>query len=110
MVVIYKGDNPIGFCVIKINYNINCDLYVLGLLPEYHHKGLGTKMIKFIEDYCRREKIFYMSVKTMSEKSTDKNYAKTRKFYEKCGFASFEEIPDFWGKNCPCLIMIKDLI
>ena len=50
-----------------------------------------------------------MTVKTLSERHPDKNYAKTRDFYEKCGFRVFEEFPELWGEANPCLYMIKEV-
>jgi GNAT superfamily N-acetyltransferase len=107
MVVVVDGEKPIGFCSLKVNYGVNCDLYVLGILPEFHNKGLGKRMMAFIEEYCREQNIEYMSVKTLSESHPDAFYARTRKFYEKCGFIAFEEFPELWGPDNPCLLMIK---
>jgi ribosomal protein S18 acetylase RimI-like enzyme len=107
MVVIVDGQEPIGFCSLKVNYGVNCDLYVLGILPEFHHQGLGQRMIAFIEEYCREQDIRYLSVKTLSESHPDAYYARTRRFYEKCGFIAFEEFPELWGTDNPCVLMIK---
>lgn len=107
MVIITEDEKPIGFCSLKVNYGVNCDLYVLGILPQYHRKGLGQRMIAFIEAYCRENHIPYMSVKTLSERHPDPFYAHTRAFYEKCGFIAFEEFPELWGKENPCLLMVK---
>lgn len=107
MAVLTLDEKPIGFCSLKVNYGINCDLYVLGILPGYHRTGLGQKMVAFIERYCCDNEIPYMSVKTLSERHPDEFYARTRKFYEKCGFVAFEEFPELWGKENPCLLMIK---
>ena len=97
----------VGFCAVKINYRINADLYVLGILEEYHRRGMGTRIVDFINDYCRQNEVPYMTVKTLSECHPDKNYAKTRRFYEKCGFRAFEEFPTLWGDANPCLYMIR---
>lgn len=107
MVVLYLDEKPIGFCSFKTNFDVNCDLYVLGILPLYHHKGLGQQMVAFIEEHCREKRLPYMSVKTLSERHPDEFYARTRKFYEKCGFIAFEEFPELWGAENPCLLMIK---
>ena len=100
----------IGFCSLKINYSRNADLLVLGILEEYHRKNIGSQLISFINQYCRKNNIPFMSVKTLSEHHPDKYYMKTRKFYEKCGFNSFEEFPDFWDEKNPCLYMIRKVI
>ncbi|MBN1552131.1 GNAT family N-acetyltransferase [bacterium] len=99
----------IGFCAIKINYTINADLYVLSIFEAFHGKGIGKLMMDFIERYCRNLKIPYMTVKTLSDAHPDENYRRTRKFYESCGFRAFEEFPELWGADNPCLYMIKEV-
>lgn len=108
-ITITLSDKVVGFCALKINYGINADLYVLGILRNFHGIGMGTRMVEFIQDYCRDKGIRYMTVKTLSEKHPDPNYMKTRKFYEKCGFLPLEEFPDLWGENNPCLYMLKEV-
>jgi ribosomal protein S18 acetylase RimI-like enzyme len=103
---VLHGGDPVGFCAVRISYGINADLYVLGILKEFHGRGIGTGMIEHIRDHCRSSDIPYMTVKTLSERHPDANYAKTRKFYEKCGFEAFEEFPTFWGESSPCLYML----
>lgn len=109
MVVIYDSDKPVGFCTIKLDYSVNCNLYVLGLLPEYHRLGYGTKMIEFIESYWKTKDIPYMSVLTLSSKSTNEHYARTRKFYLKCGFIEFMNLDELWDEHNPCLLLTKKL-
>jgi GNAT superfamily N-acetyltransferase len=97
----------VGFCALKVNDGINVDLYVLGIFEEFHRRGIGTKLIQFIDQYCCKSGISYMSVKTLSERSENNNYAKTRKFYASCGFRPFGDIPVSWNVENPCLYMIK---
>jgi GNAT superfamily N-acetyltransferase len=102
-------DKPVGFCTLKINYQINADLYVLGIFRELHRLGIGKKLISTIESYCRKNGIRYLTVKTLSEAHPDKFYRKTRQFYTACGFKPFEEFPDLWGKENPCLYLLKPI-
>ncbi len=97
----------VGFCALKINYTMNADLYVLGIFEEFHGQGLGTRLIRFIQEYCRQQSIPYMTVKTLSERRPDPSYLKTRSFYESVGFKPFEEFPLLWSKENPCLYMLK---
>lgn len=46
-------------------------------------------------------------VKTLGESHPDVNYKSTREFYYKAGFFPLEEIKEIWGKENPCLIMVK---
>jgi ribosomal protein S18 acetylase RimI-like enzyme len=99
----------IGFCAIKINFGVNAELYVLGLFEEFHGRGIGARMLAFVERFCRQREILYMTVKTLSHRDPDPNYAKTRKFYERCGFRAIEEFPSLWGEANPCLYMLKEV-
>jgi len=99
----------IGFCAVSVNYGINADLYVLAIFEEFHGRGIGTRMIEFVTAYCQQNAIPYMTVKTLSERHPDRNYQKTRQFYEKCGFRAFEEFPTLWGEGNPCLYMLKEV-
>jgi len=102
-------EKVIGFCALNINYEINADLYVLGLFEEFHRRGIGKKLITYLEGYCRQHSLKYMTVKTLSEQHPDLNYGKTREFYSGCGFASLEEFPGLWGEANPCLYMLREV-
>ncbi len=107
MIVIDQQGKPLGFCALKTHYQINCELYVLGILPQFHRLGLGSKMIQLAEGYCREHQIKYLTVKTLSERSQAPHYDQTRRFYLKNGFQPFEELLDLWDEHNPCLSMIK---
>lgn len=106
-VIVRLYGKTIGFCAVKVNYGFNADLYVLGLLQEFHRPGIGTRMVEFVQSYCRENLIQFMSVKTLSDRHPDRYYGNTRKFYKRCGFMPFEELPTLWGEENPCLCMIK---
>ncbi|MCK5811905.1 MAG: GNAT family N-acetyltransferase [Clostridiales bacterium] len=99
----------IGFCAYQVNYGINCDLYVLGIYRDFHRFGIGSKLIEYINDEVKKQEVKYLSVKTLSDKHVDSYYERTRNFYIKNGFYPFEEFKDLWGKENPCLLMIKEV-
>ncbi len=47
-------------------------------------------------------------MKTLGPSRPDPNYARTRLFYEACGFQPVEELHGLWG-DTPCLLMLKTL-
>ena len=100
---------PVGFCALKLHYGINCELYVLGIFKEFQNRGIGSIMIKGVENFARDKKMSFLTVKTVSENSPDQNYARTRLFYTSCGFRPLEEFPTLWDKNNPCLYMYMPL-
>jgi ribosomal protein S18 acetylase RimI-like enzyme len=103
----FDKDNCIGFFSGKIHYNRTGDIYVCGIDPKYHGKGIGTLLYKELEKYFVENNCKYIIVKTLSEKNPDKNYEKTRKFYTKNGFEELITLTEMWDENNPCLIMIK---
>lgn len=106
----YYNESPVGFISIKYNNNFTAEIYVMGILKEHHSKGIGKKLINICGDKLRSKGIIYFMVKTLGESHPDKNYKKTRDFYSKVGFYPLEEIKEIWGKENPCLIIVKSLL
>jgi len=71
--------------------------------------GIGTKMIALCEDYCRKNKLTFLTVKTLDESRADEGYAKTRQFYLSVGFKPLEVFPLLWDESNPCLLMAKHI-
>lgn len=108
-ICISVGEVEIGFCSYVEHNSYTAEIYVMGILPEFHRFGLGHQLIEFITNHLRALRFQYLMVKTLGESHPDLYYAKTRNFYLKEGFIPLEEIQGFWGKNTPCLIMIKGI-
>ncbi|SNU02155.1 Acetyltransferase (GNAT) family protein [Ruaniaceae bacterium KH17] len=75
---------------------------------ELHGSGVGTAMLSAIEEDAVQRGVRLLEVKTLGPSHPDEGYARTRHFYEKCGFLALEET-DLWGAGTPCLIMVKPL-
>jgi ribosomal protein S18 acetylase RimI-like enzyme len=102
-------NQAVGFCSVKIHFEINAGLYVLGLRKEFQGQGIGTRMIEHVRRHCKESGIRYMTVKTVSDQNPDIHYAKSRRFYEKTGFRPLEVFPGLWDENNPCLYMIREV-
>jgi ribosomal protein S18 acetylase RimI-like enzyme len=105
----FDNDNCIGFFSGKIHHNRTGDIYVCGVDPNYHGKGIGTLLYKELEKYCIKNNCEYIIVKTVDETDTEKHYGKTVKFYKSIGFKELITLPELWDESNPCLIMIKIL-
>lgn len=99
----------IGFISVAKHHAESAELYVLGVLPEYHRNGIGKALIRFVEEDLRKNGIRYVQVKTVSPASGNEAYAKTYRFYRACGFSPLETIEDFWDEWNPCVFMIKNI-
>jgi len=107
--VAYMLEKEIGFFSIISHFPQTSEIYVCGVLPDFHRLGIGTKLLKVIEKDLKKKGVNFLTVKTLSASHPDKGYAKTRKFYEAAGFVPLEEFKELWGKENPCLFMVKIL-
>lgn len=105
----FDEDAYIGFLSISRFQDYAAELYVMGIHPNYHHQGIGKKLVYAAEDYLKNQGVRFFQVKTLSERHPDPFYAKTRAFYQAVGFVPLEEFPELWGPQNPCLQMIKSL-
>ena len=111
VVFAFISDNqPIGLIGLKIHNQFNIEICVMGVLPAWHRQGIGRQLVDRAKKHAQQHAIQFLTVKTLSNQSSDENYAKTRLFYKSCGFEPFEEFPDLWGKENPCLMMIKPIL
>ena len=99
----------IGYVSLEVHLGNNCEIHSMGVISRSHRKGVGNALIEASAQWARARGIGYLSVKTLSDKNPDENYAKTRSFYKACGFIPFEELPTLWGANLPCLMLIRPL-
>ena len=104
-----KDGRMAGFLVVKRHYDHSAEIFVLGVRQEFHKQGVGRLLLEECEKNCKSQGIKYLTAKTLSEKSSDGFYAKTRKFYEAMGFCALETLEELWGADRPCLIMVKSL-
>jgi GNAT superfamily N-acetyltransferase len=83
------------------------EVYVMAVLREHHREGIGRRMLERAEGMLAKDGVEFLQVKTLSSRRHDEGYARTRAFYEACGFRPLEEMPDLWGPENPALQMVK---
>ncbi len=99
----------LGFVTIKKHGDFTAEVYVMGVRPETHHKGIGRALLARAESALQGEKVEYLQVKTVGPSCDDPFYARTRAFYMAAGFRPLEELKQLWNEENPCLILIKRL-
>jgi GNAT superfamily N-acetyltransferase len=97
-----------AFLSLKLHYPKAAEVYVMGVRPNAHRRGLGTALLGAAEEYLRARDVEYLQVKTLGPSHPDEGYGRTRLFYEARGFVPLEEIHDLWPEN-PCLLLVKRL-
>jgi ribosomal protein S18 acetylase RimI-like enzyme len=81
------------------------DLYWIAVNPAIQSKGLGSKLIKHIEEHIKNKNGRLVLIETSGKPS----YEKERKFYEKNLYQKFVEIKDFYKKDDSLVVYGKYL-
>jgi GNAT superfamily N-acetyltransferase len=98
-----------GFLSLKQHHPRAAELYVMGVRREWHGRGMGRALLARAQAYLSDQGVEYLQVKTLGPSHPDKNYARTRGFYEAMGFRPLAEMTGVWDEHNPCLLMIKRL-
>lgn len=108
-VVYKKGKQTTGFLAIKETGAYTAEIYVMGVLKDVHHQGVGTALVKECISYAREHGYEYLQVKTVQE-GHDCNYDQTNHFYKYMGFRELECFPTLWDPLNPCQIYIMYIL
>lgn len=103
-----KDERAIGFIVLKENSSCTAEIYVMGVLEEYHREGIGRQLFQSLFDYAKEHNYEFLQVKTVKE-GIYEDYDKTNNFYKSMGFKEFECFPALWDEKNPCQILVMAL-
>jgi GNAT superfamily N-acetyltransferase len=81
------------------------DLYWIAVNPNVQSKGIGSRLIAYIEDYLKDKSVRLILIETSGKLS----YEKERKFYEKNLYDKIVEIKDFYDAGDSLVIYGKYL-
>ena len=101
-------DQPVGFLTLHRHNDHSAEIEVMGVLGEHQGRGIGRALVEHVEKVLGGESTEFLQVKTLGPSRPDKNYERTRGFYERIGFSPLEE-NRLWGDVNPCLIYVKHL-
>ncbi len=86
----YK-DKVVWFITFETIGKSRAKIYWMGVLPEYQHQGIGSKLMNKAEIIMREQWTKNIELLTLDEHPDYPGYRLTREFYKKHGF----EITDF---------------
>lgn len=109
MLTIGSGNKTVGFLSYRKHFENSCEIYVMGIMPDHHRKGLGTALIYRLQKIIKEEGGNFLQVKTLSPTRESEEYRQTRKFYLSLGFTPLEEFKQLWGEDNPCLLLVKKI-
>lgn len=105
--LVYTKDGvDCGFIVLKSTSKDTAEIYVMGVLKDFHRKGVGKNLFLSFEKMAVEQGFSYLQVKTV-KMGHYKEYDITNKFYENLGFKELECFPTLWDAWNPCQIYIK---
>lgn len=104
----YEHDKPIGFIYLKQTGKDTAEVAVMGVLKEYHRKGVGRALFEHAKDKAGETGFSFLQVKTV-QMGKYEEYDKTNMFYLSLGFKEFEVFPTLWDEWNPCQIYVMAL-
>lgn len=104
----YEEEKPVGFLYIKETGKDTAELAVMGVLKEYHRKGIGRTLFEHAKAAAREAGYSFLQVKTV-QMGKYEDYDNTNKFYLSLGFKEFEVFPTLWDEWNPCQIYVMAL-
>jgi coenzyme F420-0:L-glutamate ligase/coenzyme F420-1:gamma-L-glutamate ligase len=105
----FAVEPDLGFLCVKQHTPGAAEIYVMGVRPEQHRRGMGRALVAEAERWCRMRGVRYLQVKTLGPSRPDPGYDATRMFYEAVGFVALEELHGLWSHDNPALILVKDV-
>jgi ribosomal protein S18 acetylase RimI-like enzyme len=103
------ASRPVGFLSLRRHNPYTSEIYCMGVLQEFHHRGIGTALVRAAEQHATDLGVEFLTVKTLDVSRPDTAYAKTRQFYRAMGFKPLEVLASLWGDENPCLFLVKTL-
>ena len=102
VVVAVEGNHVVGFAVMGYLEN-EAHLDLFGVDPDYQRKGVGTKLIAWLEKTALVSGIGIIYLETRLKNETG------RKFYQKLGYKNIQRIHQYYGGKETAIRLAKDL-
>ena len=98
----------IGFLYLKQTGKDTVELAVMGVLKEYHRKGIGRALFEYAKESIKESGYSFIQVKTV-KMGMYEDYDCTNRFYISLGFKEFEVLNSLWDENNPCQIYVMGI-
>ena len=102
------GNQATGFLCLKETGKDTLELSVMGVLREYHRRGIGKQLFLNAKKLAMEKGYAFLQVKTVQTGRCEE-YDNTNRFYRSLGFQEFEVFPTLWGEGNPCQTYIMSL-
>lgn len=100
-----ENEKEVGFLYLKQTGKDTVELAVMGVLKEYHRKGIGRALFECAKKIVREKGYSFIQVKTV-QMGKYEDYDNTNRFYISLGFKELEVFPTLWDEWNPCQIYV----
>lgn len=100
-----ENEKRVGFLYLKQTGKDTVELAVMGVLKEYHRKGIGRALFECAKKIVRESGYSFIQVKTV-QMGKYEDYDNTNRFYISLGFKELEVFPTLWDERNPCQIYV----
>ena len=104
----FDGETPVGFLYLVQTGRDTAELYVMGVLKEYHRRGIGRTLFAAAKRRAKELGYSFLQVKTV-QMGKYPEYDATNRVYLALGFREFEVFPTLWDEWNPCQIYVMAL-
>ena len=98
-------EKKVGFLYLKPTGKDTVELAVMGVLKEYHRKGIGKALFERAKKIIKENGYSFIQVKTV-QMGKYEDYDNTNRFYISLGFKELEVFPTLWDEWHPCQIYV----
>ena len=105
-VALQDGDVT-GFVTLARPFPETWEITWMAVAPAHHRHGIGRALIDVVVTDARHAGARLLHVKTLADSHPSPEYAQTREFYAALGFDRLVVLPELWGPENPCLLMVR---
>ncbi|HEY7032206.1 MAG TPA: GNAT family N-acetyltransferase [Thermomicrobiales bacterium] len=107
-VAVVAGD-VVAFLTLRRHFAETWEITWLAVAPARRRRGLGRRLIDTAAGQCRAAGARLLLVETLADTVPSPAYAETRAFYRSVGFVPLVVLPEVWGPENPCLLLVRAL-
>lgn len=100
-----ENEKKVGFLYLKPTGKDTVEIAVMGVLKEYHRKGIGKALFESAKKKVKENGYSFIQVKTV-QMGKYEDYDNTNRFYISLGFKELEVFPTLWDEWNPCQIYV----
>lgn len=103
------GHDIVAFLTVREHFRAAWEVHCIAVHSARRGRGVGRTLHGHVERWLSARGALFLQVKTLAETHPSAEYAETRRFYSRIGYAPLEVFPRLWGPELPVLQLVKML-